>query len=214
MVEDNYIERKVDIHGKKVVAKYHPNTGEFHFGKESWVGTDTTPTKLGAFETINALKKSFSDLDMPRISYSSADTSLKKAVTKDKLYARALKRAGYEEKENILTISWLDTAIESVLKKLKINFRENPKGFRYDSLIGTWLGPKRVWIKREDKKDGGLEKVTAAVAIAGILGGLFFLSPNMTGNAIANISQSSGNILGAVLLVVGLVAGFFWVTKK
>ena len=52
------------------------------------------------------------------------------------------------------------------------------------------------------------------IAIAGVLGGIFFLSSNITGNAISNVSQSSGNILGAVLLVVGLVAGFFWVKKK
>ncbi len=57
----------------------------------------------------------------------------------------------------------------------------------------------------------GLEKT---LAIAGVLSGLFFLSSNITGNAIANVSQSSGNILGAVLLVVGLVAGFFWVKRK
>jgi len=57
-------------------------------------------------------------------------------------------------------------------------------------------------------------RLSSAAAVIGVLGGLFFLSPNITGNAIANVSQSSGNILGAVLLVVGLVAGFFWVKKK
>jgi len=52
------------------------------------------------------------------------------------------------------------------------------------------------------------------LAIGGILGGLFFLSPNMTGNAITNINQSSSNVLGVILLVVGLVGAFFWVKKK
>ena len=73
---------------------------------------------------------------------------------------------------------------------------------------------KNEKMQRENKKHGGLEKVTATASIVGVLGGIFFLSNNITGNAIANISQSSGNILGAVLLVVGLVAGFFWVKKK
>jgi len=54
----------------------------------------------------------------------------------------------------------------------------------------------------------------AVIATLGLLGAIFFLSSNITGNAIANVSQSSGNILGAILLVVGLVAGFFWVKKK
>jgi hypothetical protein len=60
----------------------------------------------------------------------------------------------------------------------------------------------------------GTRGFSAVLSIVGILGGIFFLSSNITGNAIANVSPSSGNILGAVLLVVGLVAGFFWVKKK
>jgi hypothetical protein len=58
------------------------------------------------------------------------------------------------------------------------------------------------------------KKTTATASIVGVLGGIFFLSTNITGNAIANVSQGSGNILGIVLLVVGLVAGFFWVKKR
>ncbi len=65
------------------------------------------------------------------------------------------------------------------------------------------------------RRHSGLDSsLSSVLAIAGILGGLFFLSPNMTGNAIANVSQNSGNILGAVLLVVGLIAGFFSVKKR
>jgi len=63
-------------------------------------------------------------------------------------------------------------------------------------------------------KVGGLETATATASIVGLIGGIFFLQSNITGNAIANISQSSGNILGTILLVVGLVAGFFWTKKK
>jgi hypothetical protein len=67
----------------------------------------------------------------------------------------------------------------------------------------------------EKNKESELEgKFAATASIVGILAGLFFLSSNLTGNVIANISQSSSNVLGAVLLVVGLVAGFFWVKKK
>jgi len=69
--------------------------------------------------------------------------------------------------------------------------------------------------KRGRQDQGGLEQTTRGVtAILGVLGGLFFLSSNITGNAIANVSQNSSNILGVVLLVVGLVVGFFWVKKK
>jgi len=90
------------------------------------------------------------------------------------------------------------------------------------SYVGNYLGHA----KQHLKEDGGkpyeyytskrrrLTSTTATASIIGIVGGLFFLSSNITGNAIANVSQSSGNILGTVLLVVGLVAGFFWVKKK
>jgi CheY-like chemotaxis protein len=69
--------------------------------------------------------------------------------------------------------------------------------------------------QKGNSKNTGLGKnLTPVIATIGILSGIFFLSTNITGNAIANVSQNSGNIWGAVLLVVGLVAGFFWVKKK
>ncbi|MBM3228631.1 hypothetical protein FJZ20_01995 [Candidatus Pacearchaeota archaeon] len=58
------------------------------------------------------------------------------------------------------------------------------------------------------RRRAGNSSVT--VAILGVLGGIFFLSTNITGNAIANIGQGFGNILGTALLFIGLVAGFFW----
>lgn len=50
----------------------------------------------------------------------------------------------------------------------------------------------------------------AVIATLGFLGAIFFLSSNITGNAIGNLTNSTSNILGAVLLVVGLIGGFFW----
>jgi len=59
----------------------------------------------------------------------------------------------------------------------------------------------------------GLEgKAAVAAAIIGIVGGLFFLSFNITGNAIGSSTVSSS--IGAIFLVVGLVAGFFWLKSK
>ena len=56
-------------------------------------------------------------------------------------------------------------------------------------------------------------KIEATTAIIGLIGGLFFLSGNVTGNAIG-LNQSTGNILGAVLLCVGLVGSFFWFRSR
>lgn len=65
---------------------------------------------------------------------------------------------------------------------------------------------------RIHKKNSDLEKTTETAAIIGLIGGLFFLSSNITGNAIG--SSVISNSLGAVLLIVGLVAGFFWLKRK
>ena len=65
-----------------------------------------------------------------------------------------------------------------------------------------------------EKRQRGLEKTAIATAIIGLVGGLFFLSSNITGNAIANVNVQNSSIIGAILLVVGLVAGFFYLKRK
>jgi len=57
-------------------------------------------------------------------------------------------------------------------------------------------------------------KVISVISISGILSGLFFLSPNVTGNAIADMTTKTTSFLGAGLLIVGLVAGFFWLKGR
>lgn len=54
-----------------------------------------------------------------------------------------------------------------------------------------------------------LEKVSATTAIVGIVVGLFFLSENITGDVIGSLNTSTSNIIGVVLLLVGLVGAFF-----
>jgi len=41
-----------------------------------------------------------------------------------------------------------------------------------------------------------------------------FLSSNITGNAIAGMTIKTTSFLGAGLLIIGLVAGFFWLKSK
>ncbi len=123
------------------------------------------------------------------------------------------------------------------LGKLPAQEREKVEGFVSHNLKGHYHQPETALKRMEDyliahnrtealkqfeiqknkilrEKRDLTSRVSSVIAIAGVLGGLFFLSSNITGNAIANVSQSSSNVLGAVLLVVGLVAGFFWVKKK
>ncbi len=61
----------------------------------------------------------------------------------------------------------------------------------------------------------GLEQtVIAVIAVTGIAASLFFLSSNITGNVIGNMTQNSSNLVGACLLVMGLVAGYLWIRKR
>jgi hypothetical protein len=57
-------------------------------------------------------------------------------------------------------------------------------------------------------------RLSSFIAIAGVLGGIFFLSTNITGNAIADMTTKTTSFLGAGLLIVGLVAGFFWLKGR
>lgn len=68
-------------------------------------------------------------------------------------------------------------------------------------------------ILTEIDKPGLGKRLAEVVGITGILGGLFLLSPNVTGNAIANVTNSIPSFLGIVFLIAGLVGAFFWVKK-
>jgi len=53
-----------------------------------------------------------------------------------------------------------------------------------------------------------------AASILGIFGSLFFFSLSLTGNAIADLTTKTTSFLGAGLLIVGLVAGIFYISSK
>jgi len=60
----------------------------------------------------------------------------------------------------------------------------------------------------------GLERKTLAIlSIGSVLVGIFFLSPNLTGNVIGNMTRNSGNILGGILFILGIVGAFFTLRK-
>jgi hypothetical protein len=76
---------------------------------------------------------------------------------------------------------------------------------------GSFEGLTRVF---PEKRKSLEQKVSSVVAVGGILGSLFFLGSNLTGNAIANLNFQNSSFLGAGLLIVGLVAGWFWLKGK
>lgn len=68
--------------------------------------------------------------------------------------------------------------------------------------------------RREDRTKGLEAKTTATVAIIGLVASIFFLSADLTGNAIGSSSISTTNIIGALFLVVGLVFAFIYFKRR
>ena len=89
---------------------------------------------------------------------------------------------------------------------------------KYDALVNQLKkDTERVYefekneldIHKSGKK--GLVGIASAVLM---IGGLFFLSPNLTGNAIVNLTTKTSSIIGAGLFIVGIVGSYFWFRKK
>jgi len=63
-------------------------------------------------------------------------------------------------------------------------------------------------------KHSKLEKKVITPSIIALMGGLFFLSSNVTGNVIGNMTNSTSNWIGGVLFALGLVGALFYFKKK
>ena len=64
------------------------------------------------------------------------------------------------------------------------------------------------------RKEKNLATVSATASIFGLAGSIFFLSANITGNAIGNMTNSSTNIFGLSLFFVGLVSALVYFKKR
>lgn len=69
------------------------------------------------------------------------------------------------------------------------------------------LGEVRATLRSLEGKTNG-SKSFVVLSVCSIIAGIFFLSPNITGNAIGNITKTSSNILGIVLIVFGVLGVF------
>ncbi|MFC1681991.1 hypothetical protein ACFL0X_00020 [Nanoarchaeota archaeon] len=70
-------------------------------------------------------------------------------------------------------------------------------------------------LHKELEENRSLEhKLMGVISITGFITSLFFLSSNITGNTVANISSQTSSLVGSGLLVVGLIAGAFWMKMR
>jgi len=54
----------------------------------------------------------------------------------------------------------------------------------------------------------------AIITIVALIGGLFFLSDNITGNVVTNLDTDTSNLVGVSLFVIGLIGAFFYFKSK
>lgn len=64
------------------------------------------------------------------------------------------------------------------------------------------------------RTESGISRTSKmVVAVIGISLGIFFLSFNLTGNAIANLTNQTSSIIGAVFFIIGILAMFLFFKK-
>ena len=78
-------------------------------------------------------------------------------------------------------------------------------------LKGKWKGLRGV-VEEGSEKTARIAVATAS--IIGLLGGIFFLSSNLTGNVVGNMTNSTSNWIGGILFAIGLVGAFFYFKKR
>ena len=75
------------------------------------------------------------------------------------------------------------------------------------------LGPASVndetfYLYEMSKKRTNVNYITAA--IIGLIGGLFLLSPSITGNLILDVNLKTATFYGSCLIILGVIIGLFW----
>jgi len=79
---------------------------------------------------------------------------------------------------------------------------------------GRYLAKSLSEELEEERRKSLEQKVLSIIGLSGVCASLFFLSLNITGNAIGNLSKNSNNFIGIFLLIIGLTCGFFWMKNR
>jgi F0F1-type ATP synthase assembly protein I len=117
-----------------------------------------------------------------------------------------------KKREELKALKAVDLRIERTLKAArKSGGLDGP----YEAKRAAELGEKveeRINNLEGKAKQGSA--TTALIGIAGLALGMFFLSPNLTGNVIGGMTNSTSNVIGTGLFIAGMVAGLVWINKK
>jgi len=90
---------------------------------------------------------------------------------------------------------------------------------KYDSLVSKY-GKDSSEVYKFEKSKLGMHrerkpgKLEGFLVILSLVWGIFFLSNNLTGNVISQFNQTSSNLIGASLFLIGIVGAFFYFRRK
>lgn len=99
----------------------------------------------------------------------------------------------------------LNKALERLKNEAEKKKSVKPAYESYKEEVGAFLD--------RNKKEGGLEKKATFLSLLFFVLGIFFLSPNLTGNAIAGLGVGSANWIGGAFILIGLIVGFLVLRK-
>ncbi|MBS3083634.1 DUF308 domain-containing protein [Candidatus Pacearchaeota archaeon] len=92
--------------------------------------------------------------------------------------------------------------------------RDYSNSMIYHSLVDGLEKVRQMKTERKKKHASILEgKLSGAIAIIGLIGGLFFMSPKITGNVIG-LSKTSSNLTGILLFILGLAGLFIYIKRR
>lgn len=140
------------------------------------------------------------------------------------------KRALYDSEQYVRYWPATENRLGQVIPGQKEVYRDNQK-VKLNTPHREALSHLEEDLNTRKKKIFSSSKLTPVIATLGLLSGIFFLSNSFTnnvtgnvisnsgsiplvGNAIANLSTQNISLIGAGLVAIGLIAGFFWIKKK
>jgi len=143
--------------------------------------------------------------------YGGASNLLMKAAKKQEEFVNIKKAIGdYKKASEIFDLAAFNTEGSQ--------FNHEDERLRYSGKLALKLAED---LERKSKKEGRLEQSlsSASLSIITLIVGIFFLSKNFFNSSVqfspGTILTSSWSFwLGAVLLVVGISAGIFWLKKR
>jgi len=104
-------------------------------------------------------------------------------------------------------LSQNEDALNTFAKKYSLQIKKVPnKGYSYEKGLG--------FLKKVEGNNNLEQKVSSVIAITGLFSSMFFLGAEVTGNVVGSLSKISGNIIGLVLFIVGILAAVFYFRRR